>query len=141
MEKKRIEIRLVESWPIDEIVDLYKAGGWWKDWYTKEGIPDLISKSFAFAVAVETATGKAVGMGRLISDGVSDAYIQDVVVFKEYRNHEVGRQLVQALIDLCLSKNLVWIGLIAEPGTDSFYQYLGFEPMDRYTPMLFHMED
>lgn len=141
MEKKKIEVRLVDSWPIDDIVALYKAAGWWKDWYNKEGIPLLISKSFAFAVAIDNTSGKAVGMGRLISDGVSDAYIQDVVVLQEYRNNDIGKQLVQSLIEYCLSKKLVWLGLIAEPGTDSFYVQLGFKPMEHYTPMLYHREE
>ncbi len=132
---------MVDAWPIDDIVALYKAGGWWKDWYDKRGIPQLISKSFAFAVAVDNTSGKAIGMGRLISDGVSDAYIQDVVVLQEYRNQEIGTHLVKALIDYSHSKNLVWLGLIAEPGTDSFYVPLGFRPMQHYTPMLYHMEE
>jgi GNAT superfamily N-acetyltransferase len=141
MEKKKVEIRLVKSWPIDDIVMLYKEGGWWKDWYDKNGIPGLIVKSFAFAVAIDTLSGKTVGMGRVISDGVSDAYIQDVVILRNYRNQDIGKHLVQTLVDYCLSKKIIWIGLIAEPGTDSFYQPLGFKPMDHYTPMLYYAED
>jgi len=141
MQKNTIEIRLVESWPEDDIVELYKAGGWWKDSYDKSRIHQLIAGSFGFAVAVDRTTGKAVGMGRIISDGVSDAYIQDVVVLQEYRRHDVGKQLVQALIDYCFSKKLLWLGLIAEPGTDSFYVPLGFRKMERYTPMLYHKEE
>jgi ribosomal protein S18 acetylase RimI-like enzyme len=141
MEKKEIEIRVVDSWPIDDIVKLYKAGGWWKDSYDKEGVPSLIAGSFAFAVAIDQTTGKAVGMGRLLSDGVSDAYIQDVIVLKEYRNKEIGKHLIQTLIDYCVSKKLLWIGLIAEPGTDSFYEPLGFKVMEHYTPMLYFKEE
>ena len=141
MQKKNIEIRFVKTWPEDDIVDLYKAGGWWKDAYTKSGISRLIAGSFGFAVAVELTSGKAVGMGRIISDGVSDAYIQDVVVLQEYRSHNVGKQLVQALIEYCLSRKLLWLGLIAEPGTDSFYVPLGFRTMERYIPMLYHKEE
>ena len=141
MQKKNIEIRFVKTWPEDDIVDLYKAGGWWKGSYAKSGIPRLIAGSFGFAVAVELTSGKAVGMGRIISDGVSDAYIQDVVVLQEYRSHNVGKQLVQALIEYCLSRKLLWLGLIAEPGTDSFYVPLGFRTMERYIPMLYHTEE
>jgi ribosomal protein S18 acetylase RimI-like enzyme len=141
MDKKGIEIRIVQSWPIDDIVNLYEAGGWWKDSYNKEGVPALITGSFAFAVAIDHTTRKAIGMGRLISDGVSDAYIQDVVVLKEYRNQDVGKRLTQKLIDFCVSKKLLWIGLIAEPGTDSFYKTLGFKPMEHYTPMLYSREE
>jgi len=140
MEKKKIEIRLVDSWPEDEIVALYKAAGWWKDSYDKAGIPQLIVGSFAFAVAVDKKNEKAIGMGRVLSDGVSDAYIQDVVVLASYRCQNLGKKIVQTLIDFCVSKGIQWIGLIAEPGSSQFYTTLGFTAMDQYIPMLYTME-
>src|SRR5512136_1059137 len=76
MKNNQTEIRLVNAWPEDEIVLLYKDAGWWKDTYDKAGISQLIAGSFAFAVAVDQKTGKSIGMGRVLSDGVSDAYIQ-----------------------------------------------------------------
>ena len=75
-----ISVALVSSWDAREIVALYRAGGWWKDEYDPAEVPRLISGSFAFVVAADKNTGRAVGMGRVISDGVSDAYIQDLVV-------------------------------------------------------------
>ncbi|DAC72871.1 MAG TPA: N-acetyltransferase [Thermoplasmata archaeon] len=140
MEKKRIEIHLVNTWSEDEIVLLYKAAGWWKDTYDATGIPPLIAGSFAFAVAVEKKTGKAVGMGRVLSDGISDAYIQDVVVLQPYRGQSLGKKIVQTLIDYCVSKGIQWLGLIAEPGSSQFYTSLGFKPMDQYVPMLYAKE-
>lgn len=140
MEKKTIEVKIVNSWQEDDIVELYKAGGWWKDSYDKSAIPALITGSFAFAVAIDRATGKAIGMGRVLSDQVSDAYIQDLIVFPQYRHLHVGTKLVCALIDHCHSKGVTWIALIAEPGTDVFYKHLGFKPMERYEPMLFLLE-
>ena len=140
MEKNQIEIRLVTSWPEDEIVLLYKAGGWWKDTYDKTGIPALITGSYAFAVAVDQKTGKSIGMGRVLSDGVSDAYIQDVVVLALYRGQNLGKKIVQTLIDFCLAKGIQWIGLIAEPGSSQFYTALGFKSMEQYVPMLYSVE-
>jgi ribosomal protein S18 acetylase RimI-like enzyme len=140
MDKKQIDVRLVMTWPADEIVLLYKAGGWWKDSYDKTGIPELISRSFAFAIAIDRDTGKSIGMGRVLSDGVSDAYIQDLVVLPTYRGQSIGKKIVQKLIDFCLSKGITWIGLIAEPGSSKFYTTLGFKTMDQYIPMLFTRE-
>ena len=140
MKKTHIEIRLVTSWPEDDIVDLYKAGGWWKDTYDKTGIPALIKGSYAFAVAVNTTTNKAVGMGRVISDGVSDAYIQDLIVLDSYRGQDIGKNIVSTLIDACVSDGITWIGLIAEPGSSKFYTTQGFKTMDHHIPMLFDKE-
>ena len=140
MYNKNIEIRFVESWPEDEIIELYKAGGWWKETYDKSGINSMISGSFAFAVVVNPAMGNAIGMGRIISDGISDAYIQDTIILPEYRGHGIGEKLVKSLINHCLLKGIVWIGLIAEPGSEKFYKRLGLKPMKNYIPMIYQPE-
>lgn len=132
-----ISLQIVSEWDTDEIVGLYRAGGWWEEHWDKERIPDLIRGSHRFVVAVDEITGSAVGMGRTISDGVSDAYIQDVVVRKEYRRCYIGLQIVQFLTDLCAEDGIPWIGLISEPGTLHFYKKIGFQPMEQYIPMIY----
>jgi GNAT superfamily N-acetyltransferase len=122
-----IEIRLVDTWPELELVELYRAGGWWLEHYDPGGIPPLIKGSFVFAVAIDNSSGKAIGMGRAISDGVSDAYIQDVLVLNEWRGKGIGLGIVSTILNYCLENKLHWIGLIAEPGTRSFYEPLGFK--------------
>lgn len=140
MDENHFRIQLVRSWPEDEIVYLYKAGGWWKDSYDKTGISFLIAGSFAFAIAVDTHTGKTIGMGRVLSDGVSDAYIQDLIVLPKYRRKTIGKTIIHTLIDYVTSKGITWIGLIAEPGSAQFYKTIGFKPMERYIPMLLSKE-
>lgn len=135
MVNQNIDIKLVDSWVEKEIVALYKSAGWWKDSYDPSGIKKLIKGSFAFAVVVDSASGKAIGMGRILSDGVSDAYLQDLVILPQYRGKGIGRTLVEVLLDYCLSRRILWIGLISEPGQDEFYSSLGFKPMDKHIPM------
>jgi ribosomal protein S18 acetylase RimI-like enzyme len=135
-----IEIKFVDSWCEDEIVELYKAGSWWKETYDKAKIPLLISGSFVFAVVIDTTTKKVIGMGRILSDGVSDAYIQDVVILPLYRNQGIGNTLLGSLIQHCIEKGITWIGCIAEPKSEMFYKSLGFKPMKAHTPMLYHLE-
>jgi aralkylamine N-acetyltransferase len=130
-----IVVRLVDKWPVEEIVGLYRAGGWWSEGDDVSSVSGIISGSFVFAVAVDIASGRAVGMGRVLSDGVSDAYIQDVVVMPEYRKQNVGKMLIVALRDYCLSKGVLWVGLVAEEGTEGFYSGLGFKLMKGHTAM------
>lgn len=131
-----IQIRCVQSWNGDEIVTLYRAGGWWKEEYSPADLPRLIRGSFVFAVAVDEKTGRAIGMGRVISDGVSDGYIQDLVVLPQFRKLGIGARLVVALVEKCRESGVLWIGLIAEPGTEQFYIPFGFHRMDGYAPLL-----
>jgi aralkylamine N-acetyltransferase len=137
MNEPRIEIRIIDTWPEKEIVELYKAGGWWKKTYNVSSIKDLVKGSFAFAVAIDNNTKKAIGMGRLISDGISDAYIQDLIVIPAYRKKGIGKLIAQKLIDYCKNKKITWLGLISEPGQDGFYKKLGFKIMKKHKPMLY----
>ena len=135
-----IAVQFVRSWDEEEIAALYKAGGWWKEEYKNEELRHLIRGSFAFAVAADTKTGRAVGMGRVISDGVSDGYIQDLVVLPQFRKSGIGAQIVGALVNRCLQSGITWIGLIAEPGTENFYSPLGFQIMKGHVPLIFRSE-
>jgi len=135
-----LHVEHVRSWPVGEIVALYKAGGWWKDSYDPQGVPELIKGSFDFVVAYFEGEGKAVGMGRMISDGVSDAYIQDFVVLPEHRNKGIGALMVKELLGTAKENGIGWVGLIAEEGSEDFYSDLGFGPF-KGTPMLYRSGD
>jgi aralkylamine N-acetyltransferase len=136
---EEIAVTVVQTWDEKEIAVLYTAGGWWKEEYKTEDLRALIRGSFAFAVATDK-NGRAVGMGRVIADGVSDGYIQDLVVLPQYRKSGIGTQIVAALVNRCLESGITWIGLIAEPDTEKFYLPLGFHPMDRHVPLIFQGE-
>lgn len=129
-----ITLRVVPSWDADEIVALYRAGGWWKEQWTPEGIAPLIAGSFCFVVATEGE--QAVGMGRVISDGCSDAYLQDIVVLPAYRGKGIGAAILDTLVSFCRERELTWIGLVAQPGTVPFYERGGFAAMEGHVPML-----
>ena len=129
MDKSNIIIEMVHDWPKEQIVELYKSGGWWEEHYDPDGLDALIKGSFAFAIAVDAPTGLAIGMGRALSDGVSDAWLQDIVVLDAYRKRGVGRAIIKKLLEHCQAKGLTWIGLVAEPGSKEFYKPLGFETL------------
>ena len=127
----------VEAAPFEEIVDLYKSAGWWRDAPDARAIiPAMIRGSFRFMVA-RLQEGRIVGMARVISDGYSDAYIQDVVVLPSYRRQGIGRELIRRLTEYCVTRKIGWIGLVAEPGTREFYEELGYEQLAGYQPMLY----
>jgi GNAT superfamily N-acetyltransferase len=133
-------IKVVQAWDENEIAALYQAGGWWKEEYKTEELRHLIRGSFAFAVATDMKTGRAIGMGRIIADGVSDGYVQDLVVLPQYRKSGIGTRIVAALVDRCLKSGITWIGLIAEPETEKFYLPLGFHPMEKHVPLIFRSD-
>ncbi len=130
-----IEIFAVSEWDARALLELYRAGGWWKDEWDPSHIPVLVRSTFLFVVAVHRQSGRTVGMGRAISDGVSDAYIQDLVVLPEFRRRGVGKALLVRLVEICRARGISWIALVAEPGTSGFYKESGFVVMEGHIPM------
>jgi len=138
MNSDPIQIKMIADPDRHAVKKLYQDAGWWRSGdETTDGclwIDTLVRQSFCFAGAF--CGSEMIGMGRAISDGVSDAYIQDVVVLKRFRQAGIGQRIILAIIHFLQQRRIGWIGLIAEPGTQPFYQKLGFSPMPGYTPML-----
>ena len=128
-----ITIQFIDHAPTDEIAELYYEAQWLSPDDDTSFIPQMIRGSFCFAVAL--LDNKIIGMGRALSDGCSDAYIQDVVVSKKHRGKGIGHQLVTSLSTYLEESGVDWIGLIARPATDNFYKALGFSTMEEFTPM------
>lgn len=132
-----IRYAIVKQTDSARILELYKAAGWWGKTANQDDIKvvdSIVSQSFCFVIAL--LNDEIIGMGRAISDGVSDAYIQDVTVWQEYRGRGYGKGIVRHLIGYLKDRKIGWIGLISEPGYERFYNGLGFKVMQDYTPFL-----
>jgi len=121
---------------IEDILSLYRIQGWWgpsseRDGETAEAI---IRGSHCFIVA--EVDGRVIGMGRAISDRVSDAYIQDVAVDPAFRGRGIGGRIVADLVRRLRQDGIGWIGLGAEAGTHDFYRRAGFAELPGCIVML-----
>ncbi len=130
-----IELKLIRTAPLDDLVLLYKDAGWWKDSYgdSPEFLHKIVADSALFAGAF--VNKKMIGMGRALSDLASDAYIQDVAVLKKFQGRGIGEKIIQILITGLKKSGVDWIGLIAQPGTTGFYEKLGFELLEGHVPL------
>jgi len=130
-----IKIKIIKSASMTDLIELYKSAGWWKSSYDKDSefLKHIVKNSAVFAGAFSDK--KMIGMGRAISDKMSDAYIQDVAVLEQFKGQGIGKKIIKILIEKLKGKGVDWIGLIAEPGTSSFYQDLGFEIMESHIPL------
>jgi spermidine synthase len=135
--KEKLTIKIINTANYEKLKDLYRDAGWWHE-DNDEKDPDLLQKiiSGSFCFALATIDERYIGMGRAISDGVSDAYIQDVMVLNELRGHGIGNLIMDEIIHHLKSQNINWIGLIAEPQSVSFYERYGFSKMEEYIPFL-----
>lgn len=129
-----IVIKTIKSAEHQDLIRLYKDAGWWEPSFDDH--PDFLNgivKDSALFVGAFSGK-KLVGMGRALSDLASDAYIQDVAVLKAFRGGGIGKKIIQTLVKQLTQKGVDWIGLVAQPGTTSFYQELGFEVMKDHVP-------
>ncbi len=136
-----IKITVVKSADNSQILALYQAENWWQQDDNPrylDGVAAIIRETYCFVIASQGE--QIIGMGRAISDGVSDAYIQDVTVRKDFRGQGIGKAIINALLEHLKLNGLQWIGLISEPGYERFYQSLGFEVMPSYTPFIYKGE-
>lgn len=69
-----------------------------------------------------------VGCGRIISDGIYQAAMYDVVVHPEYQGLGLGKKIVLALMQ---GEEHLKIILYAAKGKEDFYNNLGFSPLAR----------
>jgi spermidine synthase len=132
-----ISYRVVKQADPATILGLYLQAGWWQTDENPEyleTVKKIISNSFCFVIALSGE--EIIGMGRAISDGVSDAYIQDVTVRTDLRGQGIGKGIIRTLLAFLKENKLQWIGLISEPGYERFYGGLGFKEMQHYTPFL-----
>ena len=136
-----VEFSIVKEADAQQIKELFVEGGWWNDENDKIEffVESLIKSTFLFAVA--KFEGRIVGMGRVLSEGISDAYIQDVVVLKDFRKQGIGGGIIKLLLKELLAKKISWIGLISVPGAENFYKEIGFEVMQDYTPFIYKKKD
>lgn len=69
-------------------------------------------------------SGRLVGVGRALADGVDCSYICDVAVLPTHQGNGLGKTIVEKLV--ALSAGHRKIILYAVPGKESFYRKLGF---------------
>ena len=131
---ERVTVSLGTSGRPADMQALFRAGGWWEDDWNDALLDAIVAESFAFVTA-SMDDGSWVGMGRLISDGVSAAYLQDIVVLPAWEGQGIGSAIVGILLDICSSAGITWVGTIAGPQTEYFYRRFGFARMNSYTPM------
>ena len=128
-----MEIRLISRLSDEELLcaaELYTAAQWIGPGDDCSFIRRAFAGSFLAAGAFEGT--RLIGMGRVLSDGVSDAYIQDVAVHPAFRGQGIGGRLVHFLIREARARGVDWIALVGEPGTENFYSKLGFEKKEGF---------
>ncbi len=92
--------------------------------------PDAPRRSFEQSQHVACARdgGRLVGMARLLSDGVCNAYLVDVWTASRYRRRGIGSAMVRELLERVPGQH---VGLQTEEA-HAFYESLGFHKQPEF---------
>ena len=125
-----ITIRKQEIVKLEDVLHLYQAVSWTN--YTNQ--PQMLEQSLAHSLAIYVARDgeEVVGLVRLIGDGFSSIFVQDLIVLPTYQRQGIGSTLMkQALSDY---KDTYQIQLATEQTekTLEFYRSLGFETLSSF---------
>ena len=125
-----IKITKETSVSIDDVLHLYQAVGWTN--YTNQ--PEMLEQALTHSLAIYLARDgeKIVGLVRLVGDGFSSVFVQDLIVLPSYQRQGIGSNLMkEALADY---KDAYQIQLATEQTEKNlgFYRSLGFETLFTY---------
>lgn len=125
-----IKITKESSVSIDDVLHLYQAVGWTN--YTNQ--PQMLEQALSHSLATYLARDgeEIVGLVRLVGDGFSSVFVQDLIVLPSYQRQGIGSNLMkQALADY---KDAYQIQLATEQTEKNlgFYRSLGFETLSSF---------
>ena len=125
-----ITIRKQEIVKLEDVLHLYQAVGWTN--YTNQ--PKMLEQSLSHSLVIYLALdGDAVvGLIRLVGDGFSSVFVQDLIVLPTYQRQGIGSALMkEALEDY---KDAYQVQLVTEQTEKNvgFYRSMGFETLSTY---------
>jgi len=109
----------------NEFYPLYIASGWNESLNLS---PDRLETAIinSFAVVSVYENDQLIGFGRVVSDGVAYATINDVMVTPNWQGIGVGSKIIRKLVSKCDQWDIPSIHLFAAKGSENFYKHLGF---------------
>lgn len=118
-------IREYTEFDLREIMNLYSSAGWVN--YTRN--PQVLVSAYKNSLLTLGAyddDGKLVGIIRVVGDGASIVFVQDLLVLPEYRRRGIGSRLLDHVI--CHYNDVYQMELLTDdtPETKAFYQSHGF---------------
>ena len=104
--------------------DLRESVGWnrMEDEYSNP----LMTSYYHIAVYED---GKLVGYIDSVSNGVTDAYIQDLIVHPDYQGRGLGTELMNQMIAYLKENRIYIISVVFEESLKPFYDRFGFSSM------------
>lgn len=115
---------------VEDILYLYNDVGWSS--YTKD--IDSLIKSIKNSLKVISVWGKdlLVGLIRVVGDGHSIIYIQDILILQKYQNRGIGKRLIEIILDKYKNVRQKVLLTDKEEKNILFYKKVGFSMAEEF---------
>lgn len=109
------------------ILDLYNDVGWTN--YTQN--PATLTEGIKSSLCVfgAYANTELVGLIRIVGDGLTIIYIQDILVKKQYQRQKIGQQLLQLILEKYANVRQKVLMTDKQKTVIRFYEKNGFQKM------------
>lgn len=108
---------------VQEICDLRQSVGWNR---MEKEMADPRLKSYYHIAVYEEEMQKLIGFVDSVSNGVTDAYIQDLMVHPDFQGRGLGSELMNKMIDYLKKAGIYMISVLYDESLKDFYSRFGF---------------
>ncbi|MDT2782065.1 GNAT family N-acetyltransferase [Vagococcus fluvialis] len=133
-------IHYKENYQIDKshLEKLYSSVGWAA--YTKN--LDVLEKAINHSLQVISAWNEdeLVGLIRVIGDGFTIIYVQDILVHPDYQDKKIGTELMTKILDNYPEVRQKVLLTEDAPDIRHFYEKFGFTSCDKGNAVAFYKE-
>lgn len=113
----------------EQVITLYNDVGWYA--YTKD--PNTLNNALRTSLGVISAWDgeKLVGLIRVVGDGLTILYIQDILVLNAYQNQGIATKLMEQVMQKYEHVRQKVLLTEEAPDVRHFYEKNGFESCDK----------
>ena len=122
-----MEIREYLQYNEVEILSLYSSVGWTA--YTES--PEALRRGFGISLLTLAAYegDQLLGIIRVVGDGYTIVWIQDILVFPDQQRKGIGSVLIQAVLERFSHVRQIELATDNMPKTIAFYRSQGFQEL------------
>lgn len=114
---------------LDAVWGFLHQEAYWGRWRTRGDLERQFAGAWRIVACYEEESGRLVGFARALSDGVSLAYLADVLVLPEHRGRGLGTRLVATMVEEGPGAEFRW--LLHTADAHGLYARFGFAQPDR----------
>ncbi|CTO14009.1 TPA: GNAT family N-acetyltransferase [Streptococcus pneumoniae] len=125
-----ITIKKQEIVKLEDVLHLYQDVGWTNYTHQTEMLEQALSHSLVIYLALD---GDAVvGLIRLVGDGFSSVFVQDLIVLPSYQRQGIGSSLMKEALGNFKEAYQVQLATEETEKNVGFYRSMGFEILSTY---------